>query len=143
MGKSSLLNTLADKAPEQAQLTGDIRLSDAKGRHTTTSRSLHRIAGGGWAIDTPGIRTLHVSDIAAGLDVLFAEISELAPDCRFRNCTHAHEPGCAVRAAVAAGTLDADRLERWRKLTDENRANTPVLTGPSGNRTVKPVGKRR
>ena len=143
VGKSSLINTLADKAPDDAQLTGSVRQSDAKGRHTTTSRSLHRIAGGGWVIDTPGIRTLHVSDIAAGLDVLFAEIAELAPDCRFRDCTHAHEPGCAVRAAVAAGTLDAGRLERWRKLADENRANTPVLTGPSGNRTVKTPGKRR
>jgi ribosome biogenesis GTPase len=143
VGKSSLLNTLADKAPEDAQLTGRIRESDAKGRHTTTSRSLHRIAGGGWVIDTPGIRTLHVSDIGAGLEVLFAEIAELAPDCHFRDCTHAHEPGCAVRAAVAAGTLDAARLERWRKLTLENRANTPVMTGPSGNRTVKAPGKRR
>ncbi len=143
VGKSSLINTLAGKVGDQAQLTGTIRESDAKGRHTTTSRSLHRIAGGGWVIDTPGIRTLHVSDIAAGLDVLFAEIAELAPDCRFRDCTHAHEPGCAVRAAVAAGRLDAGRLERWRKLADENRANTPVMTGPSGNRTVKPPPRRR
>ena len=143
VGKSSLLNTLADKAPEDEQATGAIRESDAKGRHTTTSRSLHRIAGGGWVIDTPGIRTLHVSDIGAGLDVLFAEIGELAPDCRFRDCTHNHEPGCAVRAAVAAGALDPARLERWRKLTDENRANTPVMTGPSGNRKVQTPDKRR
>ena len=137
VGKSSLLNTLSDKAPEEAQLTGSIRESDAKGRHTTTSRSLHAIKGGGWVIDTPGIRSLHVSDISVGLDVLFAEIAELAPHCRFRDCTHAHEPGCAVQAAVAAGTLDPERLARWRKLSDENRANTPVLSGPRGNRTVK------
>lgn len=143
VGKSSLINTLAGKVADEVQLTGSIRESDAKGRHTTTSRSLHRIVGGGWVIDTPGIRTLHVSDIAAGLDVLFAEIAELAPLCRFRDCTHAHEPGCAVRAAVAAGTLDPARLERWRKLADENRANTPVMTGPSGNRTLKSPGKRR
>lgn len=142
VGKSSLINTLAGKVGEAAQLTGAIREKDAKGRHTTTSRSLHRIAEGGWVIDTPGIRTLQVSDIAAGLEVLFAEIAELAPDCRFRDCTHAHEPGCAVRAAVAAGLLDAGRLERWRKLADENRANTPVMTGPSGNRTVKTPHKR-
>lgn len=142
VGKSSLLNTLAALAPEQAQATGSIRESDAKGRHTTTARSLHAIAGGGWVIDTPGIRTLHVSDIAAGLDLLFAEIAELAPQCRFRDCTHAHEPGCAVRAAVAAGTLDAGRLERWRKLVEENRANTPVATGARGNKTVK-TPKRR
>ena len=142
VGKSSLLNTLAEKTAEEAQLTGSIRESDAKGRHTTTSRSLHAISGGAWVIDTPGIRTLHVSDITAGLDVLFAEIAELAPDCRFRDCTHAHEPGCAVQAAVAAGTLDPARLERWRKLQDENRSNTPVSTGPRGNKTPA-YGKRR
>ncbi|MBN2629643.1 MAG: ribosome small subunit-dependent GTPase A [Rhodobacteraceae bacterium] len=143
VGKSSLLNTLAQKAPEDAQLTGSIREADAKGRHTTTSRSLHAIAAGGWVIDTPGIRTLHVSDISVGLDVLFAEIAELAPECRFRDCTHAHEPGCAVQAAVAAGRLDAARLDRWRKLADENRTNTPVLTGPRGNKTPQSYRKRR
>lgn len=143
VGKSSLLNTLAQKAPEEAQLTGDIRESDAKGRHTTTSRSLHGIVGGGWVIDTPGIRTLHVSDISGGLDVLFAEISELAPDCRFRDCTHAHEPGCAVQAAVRAGTLEGARVERWRKLLEENRSNTPVVSGARGNKTTKPAGWRR
>lgn len=143
VGKSTLLNTLADKAPDQAQPTGAIRENDAKGRHTTTARSLHAIAGGGWVIDTPGMRTLHVSDVAAGLDQLFAEITELAPQCRFRDCTHAHEPGCAVQAAVTAGTLSAARLDRWRKLDEENRANTPVETGPRGNRTMAPRGKRR
>ncbi len=142
VGKSSLLNTLADKAPDEAQATGDIRESDAKGRHTTTSRSLHAIAGGGWVIDTPGIRTLHVSDLSVGLDVLFAEIAELAPDCRFRDCTHAHEPGCAVLAAVAAGKLDQARVDRWRKLWEENRTNTPVTTGPRGNKTTLARGKR-
>jgi ribosome biogenesis GTPase / thiamine phosphate phosphatase len=143
VGKSSLLNTLAAKAPDEAQATGSIREDDAKGRHTTTSRSLHPMPSGGWVIDTPGIRTLHVSDISVGLDVLFAEIAELAPDCRFRDCTHAHEPGCAVRAAVASGKLDAERIDRWRKLLEENRDNTPVLTGPRGNRTTRDPAKRR
>ena len=143
VGKSSLLNTLAAKAPEEAQLTGPIREADAKGRHTTTSRSLHPIVGGGWAIDTPGIRTLHVSDISAGLDLLFAEITELAPRCRFANCTHSHEPGCAVQAAVTAGTLDRVRVDRWRKLREENRSNTPIQSGPRGNKTTKTSGKRR
>jgi len=143
VGKSSLLNTLSGKSPAEAQLTGTIREADAKGRHTTTSRSLHPIVGGGWVIDTPGMRTLHVSDTSAGLDQLFAEITELAPLCRFRDCTHAHEPGCAVQAAIAAGTLDPARLVRWRKLLDENRANTPVQTGPRGNRTTRPPGKYR
>ena len=142
VGKSSLLNTLAEKSPEEAQLTGSVREADAKGRHTTTSRSLHRIAGGGWVIDTPGIRTLHASDLSVGLDQVFAEIAELAPDCRFRDCTHDHEPGCAVQAAVAVGRLDPERLDRWRKLVDENRTNTPTQSGPRGNKQTKTSSKR-
>lgn len=137
VGKSSLLNTLSAKSPEVAQLTGSIREDDSKGRHTTTFRSLHRIVGGGWAIDTPGIRTLHASDISSGLETLFAEIVELAPKCRFRDCTHSHEPGCAVQAAVAAGRLDPVRVGRWRKLLEENRSNTPVQSGPRGNKSTK------
>ena len=143
VGKSTLLNTLAAKLPEEAQLTGGIREDDAKGRHTTTSRSLHAIQDGGWVIDTPGMRALHISDVGAGLDMLFAEISELSPKCRFRDCTHAHEPGCAVQAAVAAGKLDPARLDRWRKLIEENRDNTPTKSGPRGNKTPKARGKRR
>ena len=143
VGKSTLLNTLAEKTAEDAQATGGVREDDAKGRHTTTSRSLHAIRGGGWVIDTPGMRTLHVSDVSAGLEVLFAEIIDLAPTCRFRDCTHAHEPGCAVQAAVKAGTLDPERLIRWRKLVDENRGNTQVLSGPKGNKTKQFTGKRR
>jgi len=143
VGKSTLLNTLSAKPFDKLQQTGSIREADAKGRHTTTSRSLHRIDGGGWVIDTPGMRTLHVGDVAAGLDLLFAEIVELAPLCRFRDCTHAHEPGCAVQQAVATGTLDPARLGRWRKLLEENHANTPVLSGPRGNKTHKPGSKRR
>jgi len=143
VGKSTLLNTLAAKPPEDAQPTGGIREDDAKGRHTTTSRSLHSIDGGGWVIDTPGMRTLPVSDVAMGLDMLFADITELAPRCRFRDCTHAHEPGCAVQAAVAAGTLDSERLGRWRKLVEENRGNTPTESGSRNNKSPQGRGKRR
>ena len=121
VGKSTLVNSLAGPGQDVPQLTGAIRESDAKGRHTTTGRSLHAIAGGGWVIDSPGIRSLQLSDAGFGIDVLFAEITELAPQCRFRDCTHAHEPGCAVQAAIKAGTLDPERLERWRKLQDESR----------------------
>jgi ribosome biogenesis GTPase / thiamine phosphate phosphatase len=130
VGKSTLLNTLAGPDQLAPQQTGSIRESDTKGRHTTTSRSLHAIAGGGWVIDTPGMRTLHVGDSASGIETLFAEITELAPLCRFRDCTHGHEPGCAVQAAVTAGTLDPMRLARWRKLLDENRINTPAQVRP-------------
>lgn len=140
VGKSTLLNTLAG---QDIQATGALREQDAKGRHTTTSRSLHPIADGGWVIDTPGMRTLHVSNLTIGLDMVFAEIAELAPHCQFRDCTHDHEPGCAVQAAIAEGRIDAARLERWRKLHDENHANTPVTTGPRGNRQVRPPVRRR
>lgn len=121
VGKSTLVNTLVASQSQQAQQTGSVRESDAKGRHTTTARSLHAMASGGWVIDTPGVRSLHMKDLGQGLDILFAEITELAPSCKFRNCTHDHEPGCAVLAAVAAGVLDPDRLARWRKLQTESR----------------------
>ncbi|PZM15952.1 ribosome small subunit-dependent GTPase A [Rhizobium tubonense] len=137
VGKSTLVNTLAGPAAETIQKTGSIREHDAKGRHTTTARSLHAIAGGGWVIDTPGIRTLYVSDVTDGIDTLFSEITDLAPLCRFRDCTHAHEPGCAVQAAIATGELAADRLERWRHLLAENRDRTPVSSGPRGNKIVR------
>ncbi|MCW6507394.1 ribosome small subunit-dependent GTPase A [Lichenifustis flavocetrariae] len=143
VGKSTLVNTLAGPDQEAPQQTGAIREHDAKGRHTTTARSLHAIAGGGWVIDTPGMRTLHVGDAAEGIGTLFAEITELAPLCRFSDCTHAHEPGCAVQAAVKAGTLDPARLARWRTLFDENKDNTPVLVGPRGNRTFAGRPRRR
>ena len=143
VGKSTLLNTLVGPDQDAPQATGGIRETDAKGRHTTTSRSLHAIPGGAWVIDTPGMRTLHVSDLASGIDSLFSEITELAPHCRFRDCTHQHEPGCAVQAAIKAGTLDAARLDRWRKLLDENRTNTPVQTGARGNKSVSTWAKKR
>ncbi len=143
VGKSTLLNTLSKKSAEDAQPTGPIRAADAKGRHTTTSRSLHAIAGGGWVIDTPGMRTLHISDVSNGLDILFAEIVDLASQCRFRDCTHDHEPGCSVQRATADGTLDPARLGRWRKLTKENLSNTSIQSGPRGNKITKTPGKRR
>ena len=126
VGKSTLVNTLAGPGQDTPQLTGGVREQDAKGRHTTTSRSLHAIAGGGWVIDSPGMRSLQISDVGEGLDTLFAEITELTPLCKFRDCTHRHEPGCAVLAAVAAGKLDPVRVERWQKLLAENKGNAPA-----------------
>ena len=121
VGKSTLVNTLVGANRGEQQQTGEVREGDAKGRHTTTSRSLHAMASGGWVIDTPGVRSLHLNNVGAGIDTLFAEITELTPKCKFRNCSHDHEPGCAVLSAVPAGTLDPDRLERWRKLQAESR----------------------
>lgn len=122
VGKSTLVNTLVGADEATGQLTGTIRHHDSKGRHTTTARSLHPVAGGGWVLDSPGIRTLHLGESAEGLDVVFAEISELATQCKFSNCTHSHEPSCAVLAAVAQGSIDPERFSRWRKLQDENAA---------------------
>ena len=128
VGKSSLVNKLtsSDELPQQ---TGSIREHDAKGRHTTTARSLHAMASGGWVIDTPGMRTLHVIDADRGIEILFAEITELAPLCRFRDCTHAHEPGCAVQAAIKEGSVDPERLNRWRKLSEESGQSSPTAPG--------------
>ncbi|MEO4001969.1 ribosome small subunit-dependent GTPase A [Mesorhizobium sp. CAU 1732] len=120
VGKSTLVNTLAATGPTQR--TGAIRAHDSAGRHTTTARSLHRVSGGGWVLDSPGIRSLHLGEMAEGLDVVFAEIADLAAQCKFRNCTHSHEPGCSVLAAVARREIDAERFSRWRKLHDENIA---------------------
>lgn len=136
VGKSTLVNALAGPGQGLPQETSEIREGDSKGRHTTTSRSIHAIAGGGWVIDTPGIRTLQVSEAAYGIETVFAEISELAPSCRYRDCTHTHEPGCAVQAAVAAGRLDPERLNRWRKLSEENRRDPPAQARSRGGNTT-------
>lgn len=144
VGKSTLLNTLTAKPDDEGQETGSVRLSDDKGRHTTTSRSLHQIPGRGLVIDTPGMRTLHVSDMAGGIEQLFSEIVELAPNCRFRDCTHNHEPGCAVQAALASGTIEAARFERWRKLSDENRGNRPIAARQNERKTANTkVGRQK
>ncbi|MDH6266111.1 ribosome biogenesis GTPase [Rhizobium sp. SG_E_25_P2] len=137
VGKSTLVNTLTGAAADAKQKTGTIREYDAQGRHTTTARSLHATPGGGWVIDTPGIRSLYVSDVTDGIDTLFADIVELAPLCRFRDCTHAHEPDCAVQAAVKSGAIAADRVERWQSLVSENRARTPTISGARGNKIVR------
>ncbi len=130
VGKSTLINGLtgidrdALRARSVPQATGDIREDDAKGRHTTTARSLHLLDGGGVLIDMPGMRELGLIDAAAGINTVFEDIVDLAATCRFRDCAHDGEPGCAIGAAIDAGELDAERVERWRKLTDEDNRNT-------------------
>ncbi len=143
VGKSTLVNTLVGGREPALQETSAIREHDSKGRHTTTARSIHPIAGGGWVIDTPGMRSLQVRETDEGIDTLFAEITELAPRCRFRDCTHAHEPGCAVQAAIAEGTLDPDRLTRWRKLSDESRGSPAAPGRPSRGPAVAKRPSRR
>ena len=120
VGKSTLASALTGVDLD----TGEVREDDMKGRHTTTAREMHAIPGGGWLIDTPGMRELRLTDMAEGIDETFAEISELAGHCRFRDCTHGPEPDCAVQAAVKAGKVDAARVERWKKLHAENAEHT-------------------
>ena len=123
VGKSTLINTLTGEHQE----TRAVREDDQRGRHTTTSRSMHRLPQGGWLVDTPGMRELQLVDIGAALDDVFAEIASLARSCRFADCTHELEPGCAVRRAVEEGTLDEGRLHRYHKLQAEDRRNTETL----------------
>ena len=118
-GKSTLVNRLLG---EQRLATADVR-DDGRGRHTTTHRELIPLPGGGVIIDTPGMRSVGLwdADGGAGLEQTFADLQELAADCRFSDCRHDGEPGCAVTAAVDAGSLPADRLASYNKLLRELR----------------------
>lgn len=123
VGKSTITNALTGSVSE----TQGIREDDAKGRHTTTARSMYPMLTGGWLIDTPGMRALRLADSADGVQSVFQDIADLAQSCRFHDCAHNTEPGCAVQAAIAEGTLDADRLKRWQKLEREDRYNSETL----------------
>lgn len=116
VGKSTLVNRLAGN---EKLRTAQTRATDERGRHTTTHRQLFVLPGGGILLDTPGMREMQFWDSEQGLAKTFDEIEALAPSCRFKDCAHGSEPGCAVKAAVEAGTLPADRLESWSKLKKE------------------------
>lgn len=115
VGKSSLVNRLAG---EEVMATGDLR-ADGRGRHTTTNRQLLLLPDGGLYLDTPGMRELRLWESEEGLDAAFDDVAAAAAECRFSDCAHETEPGCAVRTAIADGSLDADRLASWRKLQNE------------------------
>ncbi|WP_425099062.1 ribosome small subunit-dependent GTPase A [Tropicibacter sp. S64] len=123
VGKTTLRNRLTG----ESAATQAIREDDSKGRHTTTHRSLVPTLTGGWLIDTPGMRELQLADMADGIEEVFDDLLVLAGQCKFRNCEHGGEPGCAVQAAIADGTLDAARLDRWRKLEAEDARNTASI----------------
>lgn len=116
VGKSTLVNTLTASA---RQATGGIREDDSKGRHTTTSRQLVPLPGSAWVIDTPGMRELKLDVGAQAMSAVFGDIEALAGHCRFRDCAHQGDDGCAVSAAVAQGTLEARRLASYHKLQRE------------------------
>lgn len=124
VGKSTLTNTLLGM---DAIATQDVRADDDRGRHTTTSRQMHQLPGGAWLLDTPGMRELQLTDVQSGLNDVFAEIAVFAKKCRFTDCSHEGEPGCAVQAAVDRGEVDAARIARWRKLVREEAHNRESL----------------
>jgi ribosome biogenesis GTPase / thiamine phosphate phosphatase len=117
VGKSSLLNRLVGWERQDVQ---GIR-ADGRGRHTTTFRELVPLPGGGLLLDTPGMRELALWDAAGGVEDAFTDVADLAAACRFADCAHEREPGCAVQAALADGSLDEERLESYRKLQRELR----------------------
>lgn len=115
-GKSSLTNALAGHA---VQLTAEVRTGDRRGRHTTTAGQMVALAGGGWLIDTPGIRGVGLWAADEGLERAFADLAEFAEECRFQDCTHSSEPGCGILAAVDQGRVGEDRLAVWHDLVAE------------------------
>ena len=116
VGKSSLVNALAG---EEIMSVSAIREDDSKGRHTTTHRQLIRLKSGVMIIDTPGMRELGMWDVSEGLGDAFAGVEQFIGKCRFSDCKHETEPGCAIKAAIATGELDASRWESYRKLKEE------------------------
>jgi len=140
-GKSTLINALASDANLP---TNEVRESDARGRHTTSLRQMVFLPGGGTLIDTPGMRELGLWASATGLELTFPEIGELADECRFRDCSHIHEPECAVRLAVEDGRLPPGRFESYCKLRDEARLmerRTTIAGRRERKRTEKNLSK--
>jgi ribosome biogenesis GTPase len=130
VGKSTLTNTLLGV---HRQTTAGIREDDDKGRHTTTSRSLLALPNGGLILDTPGMRELQIADCQDGLAATFADIEKLAIDCRYSDCKHNGEPGCAVVNAITAGTLEPRRLKNYHKLMKEEALNSASLAERRAN----------
>jgi len=156
VGKSSLVNLLVGR---EVQQTGAVREHDGKGRHTTVSREVVDIPGGGSVVDMPGIRGLGLWDADAGIEAAFADIAELAASCRFRDCRHIDEPGCAVRQAVAEGELGqtrldsylalraeaeqtAERREQARQMRGEKASDMRQSSGKGSSRKLRPYAKR-
>lgn len=117
-GKSTLVNALLG---EERQATGEVRAGDGRGRHVTVARELVGLPAGGVLLDTPGLREIAVVDAGDGIDAAFPDIEALAADCRFRDCTHAGEPGCGVDAAIERGDLAQERLDSFHKLRRESQ----------------------
>jgi ribosome biogenesis GTPase len=147
-GKSTLVNVLVG---EDVAATADVR-RDGKGRHTTTHRELHALAGGGVLIDTPGLRAVLPNDVALAAERAFGDIEELASGCRFADCSHAGEPGCAVAESLAEGGLSLERFAAWERterdrISFERREDAAALSAErrrhrSVNRSLRAARKR-
>lgn len=142
VGKSTLVNALVG---HQRQQTAEVREGDQRGRHTTVAAELVHLPGGGWLVDTPGLRAVSLWNSVRGIEMAFSDVFELMDHCRFRDCKHEDEPGCAVQAAVATGALDPARLDSLKKLVaeeaaveDEQRAREKA-TDRRGYRRPRPV----
>ena len=138
-GKSALVNALAG---DEVAITAEVRAGDRRGRHTTTVREMIELDGGGIVIDTPGIRAIGLWAADIALDEVFADIAERAADCRFRDCTHRSEPGCAVLEAVISGEVDRVRLTRYHLLWQELAEQT-IEIERSKRSTTGRRGRRR
>jgi ribosome biogenesis GTPase / thiamine phosphate phosphatase len=142
VGKSTLVNALIG---HQRQQTAEVREGDQRGRHTTVAAELVHLPGGGWLVDTPGLRAVSLWNSIRGIELAFSDVFDLMDHCRFRDCKHDDEPGCAVQAAVANGALDPARLDSLKKLVaeeasveDEQRAREKA-TDRRGYRRPRPV----
>ena len=142
VGKSTLVNALVGN---ERQATSAVREGDQRGRHTTVAAELVPLQGEGWLIDTPGVRALSLWLSGNGIERAFADVFDLMDSCRFRDCKHDQEPGCAVQAAIADGRLDAIRLRSLERLVEEEaaleeeqRARDKIADKRSGGRTTPP-----
>ena len=140
VGKSTLVNRLAGT---ELMKTGDIREKDGKGRHTTTARQMFVLENGLTLIDTPGMRELGLLDAEGGVRETFPDIEALSALCRYSNCSHNKEPGCAVRTAIDSGELDKKRWKLYRQLMDESRRNTDMKAIAKERRRLNKSSNRR
>lgn len=144
VGKSSLVNLLVG---DDVRAVGEVREGDGKGRHTTVSRAIVDLPGGGCVVDMPGIRGLGLWDAEAGIEAAFADVEEFASQCRFRDCRHQDEPGCAVRAAVELGEISSERFASYQALKQESaqvgkrREEARRMRGEKVSDKRKAVGK--
>lgn len=137
-GKSTIVNALLGDA---TVAEGEVRAGDSKGRHTTTTRELHLLSTGGVLIDTPGIRAVGLVADSDAVDDAFADIDELAQECRFADCQHEGQPGCAIDAARKAGELSDERLQAWRVLREETEAAAQRATETARRRADRDLAK--